>query len=384
MFLQEPVLYVASAALRCLVLFAELRKPDSNREASKKALNIRKKSLSIWVVPLSKQTLMSLSFVCDSGVEVDIAIRDVGGLYLGLWVDEKFKFLCDNGDGGHEIKIATRDLGGLGTLIGELGCFGEDRCFHQFWGCWGVIAHAEWDMIKFQVLLDGWSYFWLVETGDQQALYELVILPLRKPEFFSHEKLLGPQKGVLLYGPPGTGKTILAKAIIREFGAVFINMRISNLMSKWFSDAQKLGSCTQDVVGSVLLIGLFLSASTREKRSSFGLSLVSKSSELGCIDIVHSSCSAEYGTEGSLANISTQEGSLTEMDKEVSDNSMDPTLANVNGRLENLATCTEPTIVYSSAREVAATHHLGKFLGIHRDTNDGLVAEHIRSQIDTK
>lgn len=52
-------------------------------------------------------------------------------------------------------------------MIVELGCFGEDRCFHQFWGCWGVIAHAEWDMIKFQVLLDGWSYFWLVETGDQ-------------------------------------------------------------------------------------------------------------------------------------------------------------------------------------------------------------------------
>ena len=77
-------------------------------------------------------------------------------------------------------------------------------------------------------------------------------------------------------------------------------------------------------------------------------------------------------------------GSLTEMDKEVSDNSMDSTLANVNGRLENLATCTEPTIVYSSAREVAATHHLGKVLGIHRDTNDGLVAEHIRRQIDTK
>jgi hypothetical protein len=77
-------------------------------------------------------------------------------------------------------------------------------------------------------------------------------------------------------------------------------------------------------------------------------------------------------------------GSLTEMDKEVSDNSMDSTLANVNGRLENLATCTEPTIVYSSEREVAATHHLGKVLGIHRDTNDGLVAEHIRRQIDTK
>ncbi|KAG6752596.1 hypothetical protein POTOM_042615 [Populus tomentosa] len=137
-----------------------------------------------------------MSFVCDSGVEVDIAIRDVGGLLQGIGI-------------------------GGGTLIGELGCFGEDRCFHQFWGCWGVIAYAEWDMIKFQVLLDGWKalkfvvglmvyqyavivyfYFSIGRLESiKQALYELVILHLWKPELFSHEKLLGPQKGVLLYGP---------------------------------------------------------------------------------------------------------------------------------------------------------------------------------------
>lgn len=74
----------------------------------------------------------------------------------------------------------------------------------------------------------------------KESLHELVILPLQRPDLFAHGKLLGPQKGVLLYGPPGTGKTLLAKAIAKESGAVFINVRIATLMSKWFGDAQKL------------------------------------------------------------------------------------------------------------------------------------------------
>lgn len=82
----------------------------------------------------------------------------------------------------------------------------------------------------------------------KQSLHELVILPLQRPDLFSHGKLLRPQKGVLLFGPPGTGKTLLAKAIAKESSAVFINVRIANLMSKWFGDAQKLGIISLSVI----------------------------------------------------------------------------------------------------------------------------------------
>ncbi|XP_074291772.1 uncharacterized protein LOC141618569 [Silene latifolia] len=158
-FLQELVLYAASAALSCLVIFAGLKHLDPNREASKKALEHKKEIAKRLGRPLIHTNPYEDVIACD----------------------------VINPD---HIEVNFESIGGLENI--------------------------------------------------KQALFELVILPLRRPELFSYGKLLGPQKGVLLYGPPGTGKTMLAKAIAKESGAVFINVKISNLMSKWFGDAQKL------------------------------------------------------------------------------------------------------------------------------------------------
>ncbi|KAK1441510.1 hypothetical protein QVD17_07459 [Tagetes erecta] len=160
-FLQELLLYAASAALSSLVLFAGLKHLDPNREASKKALQHKKEISKRLGRPLIQTNSYEDVIACNviNPDHIDVEFNSIGGL----------------------------------------------------------------ESIK-------------------QSLYELVILPLRRPELFSYGKLLGPQKGVLLYGPPGTGKTMLAKAIAKESGAVFINVRISDLMSKWFGDAQKLVS----------------------------------------------------------------------------------------------------------------------------------------------
>ncbi|XAR52169.1 Adenosinetriphosphatase [Bertholletia excelsa] len=158
-FSQELLLFAASAAFSCLVLFVGLRCLDREREASKKALQHKNDIAKRLGRPL-----------IQTNPYEDIIAGDV-----------------INPD---HIDLDYNSIGGLETI--------------------------------------------------KQALYELVILPLRRPELFSHGKLLGSQKGVLLYGPPGTGKTMLAKAIAKESGAVFINVRISNLMSKWFGDSQKL------------------------------------------------------------------------------------------------------------------------------------------------
>jgi len=72
----------------------------------------------------------------------------------------------------------------------------------------------------------------------KESIWELVMLPLQRPNLFNGG-LLKPCRGILLFGPPRTGKTMLAKAIANEAGASFMNISLSTIMSKWCGEAEK-------------------------------------------------------------------------------------------------------------------------------------------------
>lgn len=51
---------------------------------------------------------------------------------------------------------------------------------------------------------------------------------------------LPPVKNILFYGPAGCGKTLLAAAASNGLDATFFNVKVSDLMSKWFGESPKL------------------------------------------------------------------------------------------------------------------------------------------------
>ncbi|CCW71943.1 unnamed protein product [Phytomonas sp. Hart1] len=76
----------------------------------------------------------------------------------------------------------------------------------------------------------------------KQMLTEHVIWPFKRPELFSGRTVRSHPKGVLLYGPPGTGKTLLARALSKELGCSFINVKVESIFSKWVGDTERNAS----------------------------------------------------------------------------------------------------------------------------------------------
>lgn len=65
-----------------------------------------------------------------------------------------------------------------------------------------------------------------------------IIYPLERPDLYELYKR-GMKSSILLYGPPGCGKTLLARATAGEADAQFSNVKIPDLLSKWYGETDR-------------------------------------------------------------------------------------------------------------------------------------------------
>ena len=81
----------------------------------------------------------------------------------------------------------------------------------------------------------------------KDAIRKRIIYPREHPDIYQKFKV-DAGGGVLLYGLPGTGKTMIAKAIASEVNAKFFAIKSSDLLSKWYGEAEKNISALFDQV----------------------------------------------------------------------------------------------------------------------------------------
>jgi len=65
-----------------------------------------------------------------------------------------------------------------------------------------------------------------------------IIYPLKRPDLYELYKR-GIKSSIILYGPPGCGKTLLARATAGEVNANFSNVKIPDLLSKWYGETDR-------------------------------------------------------------------------------------------------------------------------------------------------
>lgn len=80
-------------------------------------------------------------------------------------------------------------------------------------------------------------------NGVKEMIKESIVLSLIE----GRPEAIRPWRGILLFGPPGTGKTLMAAATAGSLQATFFNVKIGQILSKYFGESAKLASALYNV-----------------------------------------------------------------------------------------------------------------------------------------
>eukprot|EP00796_Vickermania_ingenoplastis_P005530 gene5531-3989_t len=73
----------------------------------------------------------------------------------------------------------------------------------------------------------------------KETLLQHVVWPFKHSHQLSRNSIRSHPKGILLYGPPGSGKTLMSRALAKELGCSFINVKADMIFSKWVGETEK-------------------------------------------------------------------------------------------------------------------------------------------------
>lgn len=173
---------------------------------------------------LAKEKCKYILSMINSLIKLDPGSADYYRKLQGVWE----KKLSQIKEGAPPRRSGSRNAGGNGESGDSSGKGGLiDEMEKEFTARIKALISKDnttWDQIG------GLDY-------EKSLLKEAVFFAAASPEINVEVPNL---KNILLYGPPGTGKTTLAKAVSSTLSATFFNVPLSELMSRYVGDSERL------------------------------------------------------------------------------------------------------------------------------------------------